>query len=181
MQPTRVKRLVLSALFLALCMVLPFLTGQIPDIGSMLLPMHIPVLLCGLLCGWRWGMVVGATAPVLRSLIFTMPPLYPVALAMAVEMAVYGAVIGLLFGRLPRRGLTSLYACLISAMLAGRLAWGGAQLLLLGLGGKSFTVAAFFAGAVTSALPGIVLQLVLIPALMLALEKMHAVSLHSNT
>lgn len=181
MQLTRIKRMVLSALFLALCMVLPFLTGQIPDIGSMLLPMHIPVLLCGLLCGWRWGMVVGATAPVLRSLIFTMPPLYPVALAMAVEMAVYGAVIGLLFGRLPRRGLSSLYACLISAMLAGRLAWGGAQLLLLGLGGKSFTLAAFFAGAVTSALPGIVLQLVLIPALMLALEKMHAVSLHSNT
>ena len=77
MQPTRVKRLVLSALFLALCLVLPFLTGQIPDIGAMLLPMHIPVLLCGLLCGWRWGMVVGATAPILRSLIFMMPPLYP--------------------------------------------------------------------------------------------------------
>ena len=85
------KNLVLSALFLAIGFVLPFFTGQIPTIGKMLLPMHIPVLLCGLICGWQWGLGVGFVLPLVRSLLFSMPVMYPTALAMAVEMAVYGA------------------------------------------------------------------------------------------
>lgn len=84
--------LVLSALFLAIGFVLPFLTGQIPEVGSMLLPLHLPALICGFVCGWPWGLLVGFVLPIARSLLLGMPPLVPTALAMAFEMAGYGAV-----------------------------------------------------------------------------------------
>ena len=161
------KKLVYSAMCLALCLVLPFLTGQIPQVGSMLLPMHIPVLLCGFLCGGGWGAAVGVTAPLLRHMLFSMPPA-PACYSMALELAVYGLVVGLLYKRLGK-GVRSIYVSLICAMVAGRLVWGAAQVALLGLG--KFPFSAFLAGAVTGALPGILLQLVLIPLLVRALDK----------
>lgn len=161
------KKLVYSAMCLALCLVLPFLTGQIPQVGSMLLPMHIPVLLCGFLCGGGWGAAVGITAPLLRHLIFSMPPA-PTCYSMAAELAVYGLVVGLLYKRLGK-GVRSIYISLICAMVAGRVVWGAVQVAILGLG--NFPFSAFVAGAVTSAIPGIVLQLVLIPLLVRALDK----------
>ena len=91
-----VRNLTFSSMFLALCMVLPFLTGQIPQIGAMLSPMHIPVLICGFVCGPLWGMIVGAIAPVLRSVLFGMPKLFPSAVCMMFELAAYGAAAGLL-------------------------------------------------------------------------------------
>ena len=165
------KNLALGAMFLALGMVLPFLTGQIRQIGNMLLPMHIPVLLCGLICGWQYGAAVGFVLPLLRSLAFGMPPLYPMALAMAFELATYGFVSGFLYARSRWQCVLALYRCLIAAMLAGRLVWGAAEIVLLGLRGNAFTWEAFLAGAVTGAIPGIVLQLVLIPAVMVALDR----------
>ena len=99
MKNQNTKKLAYAALFLALCLVLPMLTGQIPRIGSMLLPMHIPVLLCGLVCGWQYGAAVGFVAPLLRSVLFGMPPMYPVAIAMAFELLTYGLV------RLGRQGV----------------------------------------------------------------------------
>ena len=105
MKKNHMIRLVLSALFLAIGFVLPFLTGQIPEVGSMLLPLHLPALICGFVCGWPWGLLVGFVLPIARSLLFGMPPLVPTALAMAFEMAGYGAVAGLLYQRLrPGRG-----------------------------------------------------------------------------
>ena len=163
------KKLVYSAMCLALCLVLPFLTGQIPEIGSMLLPMHIPVLLCGFLCGGGWGAAVGFTAPLLRHLLFGMPPM-PGCISMALELAAYGFVVGLLHGKLGK-GIKGIYVSLICAMAAGRLVWGAAQMLIMGLNGGSFPFSAFVAGAVTSAIPGIVLQLVLLPILVRALDK----------
>ena len=151
------------------------LTGQIPQIGSMLLPMHIPVLLCGLVCGWQYGAVVGFVAPLLRSVLFGMPPMYPVAIAMAFELLTYGLVIGLVYRRLAQKGVAGVYAALVTAMAAGRLVWGVAEVVLLGLGGKAFTVQAFLAGALLNAVPGIIVQLVLIPAVMAALQKAGAV------
>ena len=170
MKKTNTNKLVLAGLFLALALVLPFLTGQIPEIGAMLCPMHIPALLCGFFCGWPWGLAVGAVAPVLRSLLFGMPPMFPVAAAMSFELAAYGVVSGLLYSRLPRRK-SSVYAALLAAMIVGRLVWGAARFVFAGLDPSAFGLAAFWAGAVTTAIPGILVQLLLIPVLVLALQK----------
>lgn len=170
MKKTDVKRLVLAAFFLALALVLPFLTGQIPEIGSMLCPMHIPALLCGFFCGWPWGLAVGLIAPLLRSVMFGMPPMFPVAVCMSFEMATYGAVSGLLYSKLPRKK-SSIYISLLVAMIVGRLVWGAAQFLCAGLDASAFGLSAFWAGAITTAIPGIIVQIVLIPILVMALEK----------
>ena len=169
---SNLRKLILSAMFLALAFVLPFLTGQIPQIGSMLLPMHIPVLLCGFFCGAPWGLAVGFVAPLFRSVIFGMPPMFPTALCMAFELAAYGFFSGLLYRRLPRRR-SSVYISLIAAMALGRLVWGAAMLVCMGLKSSAFGLAAFISGAVTGAIPGIILQLVLIPILVIALEKVN--------
>ena len=163
----KTKNLILSAMFLALALVLPFLTGQIPQIGSMLLPMHIPVLLCGFFCGAPCGLAVGFIAPVFRSALFGMPPMFPTALCMAFELATYGLVAGFMYRLLPKKR-SSVYAALIIAMVLGRLIWGMAMFMCMG---GSFGMPAFMAGAVTGAIPGIILQLVLIPILVIALEK----------
>lgn len=165
-----IQKLVLAALCLALCMVLPFLTGQIPEIGSMLSPMHIPVLLCGFICGPVWAALIGAVAPLLRFALFGMPPLFPVGAAMCFELAVYGLVSGLLYGLLPKRK-ASIYVSLLAAMLVGRIVWGAVRLIISGVGGSAFTWAAFLSGAFTSAIPGIILHIVLIPLLVIALER----------
>ena len=164
------KNLTLSAMFLALALVLPFLTGQIPEIGSMLLPMHIPVLLCGFLCGWQWGLAVGFLAPLLRFLLFGMPPLFPTGVAMAFELLTYGALTGALYRLLPKK-VPYLYVTLLAAMIAGRAVWGLVRFMIAGLTQTAFPFSAFFAGAVANAVPGIVLQIVLIPPLVLALRK----------
>ena len=149
---------------------LPFLTGQIPVIGAMLSPMHIPVPLCGFLCGWSWGLGVGLIAPLLRSVLLGIPVMFPGAVAMAFELATYGCLAGWLRTKLPRTN-ASVYAILIIAMLAGRAVWGAASLILSGLAGNSFTWAMFLAGAFTNAVPGIILHLILIPVLVIALER----------
>ena len=166
----RVLNLALSALCLALCMILPFLTGQIKQIGNMLCPMHIPVLLCGFLCGPLYAAAVGAVAPLLRFALFGMPQLYPTAVAMCFELAAYGLIAGICCRALPRRK-SSIYAALIAAMVGGRIIWGIVQAILLGIGGGAFTWSAFIAAAFFNAVPGIILQLVLIPVLVMALER----------
>lgn len=165
-----VKRLVMAGLCLALCLVLPFLTGQIPQIGNMLSPMHIPVLLCGFLCGWPWGLAVGIIAPPLRFLLFGMPPIFPTGVAMMVELAVYGALTGLFYRLWPRRP-AFIYVSLVLSMLLGRAAWGAMRWLLMAFGAPAFTFQAFLAGAFLNAWPGIICHLVLVPPIVLALEK----------
>lgn len=166
----RSRKMIYSALYLAIALVLPFLAGQIPEIGAALAPMHIPVLLCGFVCGWQWGMAVGLIAPLLRSALFAMPPLYPTAVAMTFELAAYGALAGILYRLLPRK-TWSIYVSLLLAMLGGRLVWGAARYALAGLSGSEFPLSAFFAGAVLNAIPGIILHIVLIPVLVMVLEK----------
>lgn len=170
MTSLQIRKLTYAALFLALALVLPFLTGQIPQIGSALSPMHIPVLLCGFLVGWPWGLAVGFIAPLLRSVIFGMPVMVPGAVAMAFELAVYGLVSGILYRLLPKKKW-SIYVTLIVAMLAGRVIWGIARLIIAGLSGNSFTWALFLAGAFTNAVPGIILHIVLIPVIVMILER----------
>lgn len=168
---TNLKNMTLAALFLALGLVLPFFTGQVPQIGSMLLPMHIPVFLCGLVCGWQYGAVVGFVLPLLRSALFGMPVFFPGATGMAFELMTYGLVAGLLYGLSKWQCVRALYRCLIAAMVAGRLVWGAVQVVQLGLSGSAFTWQAFLAGALLNAIPGILVQLVFIPAIMVALNR----------
>lgn len=174
------KNLTLSAMFLAIGMVLPFLTGQIPQIGNMMLPMHIPVLLCGVICGWKYGAVLGFILPLIRYMVFGMPVLFPTGMAMAFEMLTYGLVIGLLYSLSRWKCIVSLYRALIAAMIAGRLVWAVAQMVLLGVSGGAFTMKMFLAGAFFNAVPGIITQLVLIPAVMVALGRTGMVQFHSH-
>ena len=169
MRSLTTKKLVYSAICLALALVLPFLTGQIPEIGKMLCPMHIPVLLCGFLCGWPWGLAVGLIAPLLRSVTLGMPPLFPTATAMAFELAAYGALTGLLYAKLPKKP-AYVYVALILSMLAGRAVWGLVTFALMGFSTTAFPFSAFVAGAFTNAIPGIILHIVLIPDIVLALR-----------
>lgn len=168
--------MILAALFLALAYVMPFLTGQIPEIGSMLCPLHIPILICGFICGWPWGLVVGFIAPLLRSLTLGMPPFFPTAVCMAFELAAYGAIAGLMHKILPRKK-PYVYVSLLTAMIVGRLVWGAAMFIFMGLNGANFTFSAFIAGAFTNAIPGIVVQIVLIPLIVMVLDNLKVLKL----
>ena len=162
--------LALASMFLAMAFVLPFLTGQIPQIGSRLCPMHIPVILCGYICGAPWGLAVGFIAPLLRSVTLGMPLLLPTAFSMAFELAVYGFMSGLLYRKLPKNKV-NIYLSLVVSMIAGRLVWGVVQLCCVGLDVSKFSLSGFWAGAVVNAIPGIIIQLVFIPVLVMALER----------
>ena len=167
----QIVKLSLSAMFIAIGLVLPFLTGQIRQIGNMLLPMHFPVFLCGMICSWQYGAAVGIILPILRSLIFGMPPLFPTATAMAFELCAYGLVVGFVYGLFKKKNLVAIYVSLFSAMICGRAIWGIVQTILLSSTENPFSFTAFIAGAFTNAVPGIIAQLVLIPAIVFALEK----------
>ena len=164
-----IRALTYSALCLALCLVLPYLTGQIPQIGGMLCPMHFPVLLCGFLCGPWWGAAVGLLAPQLRHILFHMPP-QVTALGMTAELAAYGAVVGILYRRQPRKS-SSIYIALLTAMALGRLVWGCTMEVLYGLSATPFGWEVFLSGAVLNAIPGILLQILLVPILVMALRR----------
>ena len=155
------RSLVLAALFLALAFVLPMITGHVPQVGNMLCPMHFPILLCGFVLGGPWGLAVGFIAPLVRSVLFGMPPMFPIAVSMAFELAAYGLVSGLVWRRVKHT----------LPMMAGRLVWGAVRFVLAGLTGSSFPFSAFLSGALLTAVPGIVAQLVLIPLILIALQK----------
>lgn len=168
-QETRTKRLAAAGVCLALCMVLPLLTGQIPQIGRALGPMHIPVLLCGFIAGPFYAAIVGFVAPLLRFMVFGMPPLIPTGAAMCFELATYGLVSGLLYKKLPQK-TAFIYLSLVAAMLSGRVVWGVARVLLVGLAGAPFSFELFIAGAFIDAIPGIVAHILLIPVVVMALK-----------
>lgn len=166
---TETTNLVISAALLALGMILPFFTGQIPQIGSRISPMHFPVLICGFVCGWKYGLAVGFILPLLRSLTFGMPSIMPTAAAMAVELAVYGALSGGLYQWLPKKN-SYIYVALIMAMLLGRVAWGIASVFLWGVNGGTFTLQKFITAGFINAVPAILLQILLIPCIVMALK-----------
>ena len=162
-------KMILAAVFLALAYVMPFLTGQIPEIGAKLCPLHIPVLLCGFICGWPWGLAVGFIAPLLRAVTLGMPPLFPTAVCMAFELAAYGAISGFMHKILPRKK-AFIYCSLLISMIVGRIVWGVAMFAFLGITGGNFTFSIFIAGAFTNAIPGILVQILLIPILVMVFD-----------
>lgn len=170
MKSTAARKLVFAAFFLALTMVLPFLTARIPRYGRALCPMHIPVLLCGFACGPICAMAVGFIAPPLRFALFGAPTLFPTGACMALELMTYGLAAGLCYERLPRRKI-NIYASLLTAMVAGRLVWGAARFVMGALQGEEFGFAAFWAGAAAGSVPGIIVHIALIPPLVMALER----------
>jgi riboflavin transporter FmnP len=170
MEKTLTRNLVLAGLFIAIGLILPFITGQIPEIGRQLLPMHIPVLIAGFVLGWKYGLVVGLIVPILRSLLFTMPHMFPTAVAMSFELAAYGCLTGLLYNAFPKKN-GYIYATLILSMLGGRVIWGIVSLILYGFTETAFTWKAFMAGAFVNAIPGIIIQIIIIPILIMALER----------
>lgn len=160
---TNIQKISLSAMFLALGAVLPFLTGQIKEIGDTLLPMHFAVMLCGLVCGGKCGFAVGLMLPFLRSFAFGMPPLFPNAVWMSLELATYGLTAGFLYFSIFKNKKAGVHISLIISMLCGRIVWGVAKALLLGMTGKAFTFYAFLTEGFADALPGILIQIILIP------------------
>ncbi len=168
------RKLVMTALFTAIGLLLPFITGNIPEIGKYLCPMHLPVFLCGLVCGPVCGAAAGVITPILRGLLFGMPALYPNAVGMAFELLGYGFFSGLIYKLLKQKNTAAVYIALIPSMLLGRLIWGAARLVMLGLSGPetaSFGLAYFWTDGFLKAIPGIILQLTLIPAIMAALRR----------
>lgn len=172
------KKIVLTALFIALGLTLPMITANVPMIGNMLLPMHFPIIICGLICGAGYGALAGVITPLLRSFIFGMPPLFPIATAMAFELAAYGAVAGLVYVVI-QKSKGSVYPALIISMLSGRAVWGVVTFILFRMMGKTLTLQMFIAGAFTNAVPGIVGQLIIIPVLMYYLAKHRAASVET--
>ena len=166
---TNTKRLILAGLCIALGIVLPVAFHSVANAGSIFLPMHIPVLLCGLICGWPYGLACGVLAPLLSSLITGMPPMAFLP-SMLCELAVYGFVSGLLM-RYVKTGklLADLYVSLVGAMLLGRLVLGLLNAVIFRAG--EYSIAIWTTSAFVTALPGIIIQLAIIPVLVFSLKK----------
>ena len=164
-----VRKLTFTGLFLALGLVLPFLTGQLPQMGNALLPMHIPVLLCGIICGWQYGFLIGLVLPPLRYLLFSTPPLQ-VFPPMAFELATYGAVIGLVYMLFKNKNI-GVFVALFTSMIAGRAVFGIVNTIIFSLTAKVYTFKMFFTAAFVTAIPGIILQVILIPSIVLITKK----------
>lgn len=158
------RKSILAALFLSIGLMLPLVTMQLPMVGKMLCPMHIPVLLSGFILGGPYGMLVGFIMPLLRSVIFGMPVMLPDAVCMAFELGTYGFVTGFLSEK-THKGMKALYIVLIAAMLSGRMVWGFAAAVIYTFVGAEFTWKIFFMVGFVNAVPGILLQLVFVPVL----------------
>ncbi len=166
---SKVKRSILAAVCIALCVVLPMAFHAIPNAGAVYSPMHIPVLLCGLVCGGGYGVLCGLAGPVLSSLVTGMPPI-AVLPVMLVECVCYGGFSGLLMARLRTEKIfADLYISMLAAMLLGRIAGGAAKTLIFAQG--SMTLAAWATGYFVTALPGVIIQLVLVPSIVYALQR----------
>ena len=170
MKQNQTRKMILSSFFIALGLILPFITMQIPTIASQLCPMHIPVLLCGFVVGAPYGLIVGFITPLLRSVLFGMPAMFPSAFCMAFELAAYGFFAGT-FYRLLKKSTINVYVSLIGAMICGRIVWACASIFAYSIQSSAFTYQMFIAGAFLNAIPGIILQLILIPVVVLSLKK----------
>lgn len=175
---SHVKKLVLTAVSIALCVVLPMAFHAVQNAGAVFLPMHIPVLLCGLICGWPYGLVCGLLGPLLSSALTGMPPA-PVLPSMMVELAVYGCVTGIMMQVVhTKKPFADLYISMITAMVLGRTLAGLAKSLIFTPGTAPF---AWVTTSLVTGLPGICIQLVLIPLLVFALTKAHLIPARYST
>ncbi|NLL46170.1 MAG: ECF transporter S component [Clostridiales bacterium] len=166
---TKTKSLTISAMFVALCVVLPIALHSVANAGQILLPMHLPVLLCGMACGWPYGLACGILGPLLSSLFTGMPPM-AILPSMICELAAYGFVTGLLSRKI-NTGLKILdiYIPLLCAMIAGRLFFGLLNALIFRAGSYTFSI--WLTASFVTSLPGIIIQLVFVPVIIYILRK----------
>lgn len=163
------KTLVISGACIALGVILPITFHSIPNAGSIFLPMHIPVLLCGLICGPYYGFLCGVLTPMVSSFCTGMPPM-AVLPGMLFELAAYGYLSGLLIKKINvKNPVTGIYISLIAAMVCGRLISGLLNGLIIRAG--SYSIQMWITSSFVTALPGIIIQLILIPAIVLSLRK----------
>ena len=165
----KIKNLILTAMFIALGLVLPIAFHAIPNGGTLFSPMHIPVLICGLVVGPVEGLICGILTPILSSVMTGMPPA-PILPGMTLELAVYGLVGGLMMRFMKdNKSFGKIYIALIVAMLCGRIAAGLLNALVLNVGSYSLPVwvTAYF----VRGLPGIITHLILVPLVVRALQK----------
>lgn len=177
----KIRRLSFSAILIVIGWLLPLITGQIPQIGVMFLPMHLPVLIAGIILGPSYGFVVGLILPISRFFIFGAPPIYPTGFAMTFELATYGFVSGMAFKIIKCNSL--LLRAILSlpiSMIAGRIVWGVVQSILGMFGPAAFTLNAFISGAFLMAWPGILIQFLLIPPIVKAFGHIGAFPPHEN-
>ena len=175
---SEIKKTIVTAMLIALCVVLPIAFHAIPGAGSTILPMHIPVLLAGLIAGWKYGLIAGVAGPLLSSITRGMPPM-PIAQLMSIELGVYGLVAGIMiyFVR-TNRSSVDLYISLITAMVVGRIVAGFAQFAFFfqgtyhnGVWTYTYPMGIWVTSYFVTSLPGIVIQLILIPSVFMALER----------
>lgn len=165
----RSREITLSGLFIGLGLLLPYITGNIQSLGVNLLPMHLPILIGGYVLGWKYGFLIGFITPLLRTILVGMPPML-IAIPMAFELGIYGLITGLLF-RLLAKKRSSIFISLIVAIIGGRIVWGLASYLLLSILAIPFTVEMFIAGAFANSIVGIIIQLILVPIIIIGLER----------
>lgn len=170
-----VRELIMASLCLALGLILPSIFHMLGAPGTIFLPMHIPVLLCGLLCGYKYGAICGILTPIICSLFTGMPPMFPTAVVMMFELCAYGLFSGFLYKKF------NIYISLISAMFIGRIVSGIANAIFFGVAGRAYGLSAFVSGAFITALPGIIVQLILIPILVIVVEKAGLLRTKENT
>lgn len=165
----KTRRITLSALFLSLSIVLPFLTGQIPEIGKMLTPMHFPIIIGAYFIGPLYSLIIGFIAPLLRMLLFGLPP-YPISLIMAFELATYGVVTGVMFITLKKlkvNFILNIYLSLFVAALMGRIVYALGAVVLL----ENASFIPVFLATFASSFIGIILQVIFIPILIVRFKK----------
>jgi len=165
-------------LLIATGIILPLAFHSIPNAGRIFLPMHIPVLLCGVLCGFPYGLLCGMITPLLSSLLTGMPPAAMLP-SMFCELAAYGAVSSLLMRYAPaKKSYARIYISLIGAMLFGRVFYGILNALIFSAGNYSMQM--WLTVAFITALPGVAIQIVVIPAIVLVLQKAKLAELPEN-
>ena len=163
-----IEAITTMGLLTAVGLILPYVTGHAFGVpGTILLPMHFPIFLMGMLCGPVWGIIGGMVVPLISSLLTGMPAFYPMLPIMMCELAVYGGVSGVLYYQKRK----NLYVSLIAAMVCGRIVHGAVWAMLFLAGGKAVTFVSAFA-FVVDGIPGIVLQLLLIPPIVKSVNKL---------
>lgn len=166
--------MVLTSTFIAMGIILPFINFGSQELGRMLLPMHIPILLCGFICGYKYGLIAGFITPILRSVLVSVPPMFPTAVTMAFELATYGFVAGLAFTLFFKyrdriKPIILIYIALISSLVAGRLVWALVASSTYVTAGWNFNFDVILNSTLIGAWPGLLIQLFLIPLIIYGL------------